>query len=131
VEGFSRVCVDGEVGDGKAGGGCGETRRGGGDAGQDIVSGAVGGGAGAIFGCDCGVGEGCAGRVKDRSFDAKAVGAALRVGGAQRRGEQDQSGGCPDPDCDSVLQVISSSAIRAITCSADCQESLMTNVMPG
>jgi len=95
--------VDGEVAGGETGGGCSEARCGGWNTGQDIMSGAVGGSAGAIFDCDCGVGEGCAGGVEDGAFDAKAVGAALRVGGAQRRCEQDQSGRSPDPDCDSVL----------------------------
>jgi hypothetical protein len=106
VEGFSHVRVDGEVGRGEAGGGCGETRGGGGDAGKDVAAGGVGGGAWAVFDCDCCVGEGCSGGVEDGAFDAEAVGAALRSG---MRGKQEENGKewghSPWAECDSVLHV--------------------------
>ena len=87
VEGLSGSAVERKIAGGESGGGGGEARCGGGNAGQPIVSSAVGGGARTVFNGDGGVGEGCTGGIEYGTFDAKAVGALLRAGG--RGGEEE------------------------------------------
>ena len=64
-------------------------RGSGGEAGDDVVAGGVGGGAHAGFCGDGGVREGCAGGIENGAFDVEAIGAALRVGRKRGQGEAD------------------------------------------